>query len=380
MQHLLLRLAGAVVGEPLFAESAKLIVESWVRICGAASATLVTPVDASTLLLTSCRPRSQDRLEFKSDEVRQPYSSLLAKDALIRMVPGGHPDPHPSVFQWPGLLSSLIVCGEPERLIEEAVCVLRSVTASLLARSVDFPVLFPSPQHLESMAEFAAGAGHEINNPLGSILGQTQLLLRLEGEIDKRQSLETIGSQAWRIRDMIGDAMLFARPPAATPAQADLVTVVQDAAVNTAANHTDNERHSPVDVEFRCSESRLAAEVDSTQIALLVSHLVRNGIESVRGTGQAGAVTVVLKKSRVADIAELLVRDSGPGIRDANVRRHLFDPFFSGRSAGRGLGFGLSLAWQVVRLHHGLMFQCNTPNDGGCEFHVALPLTLSSPA
>jgi signal transduction histidine kinase len=70
---------------------------------------------------------------------------------------------------------------------------------------------------LKSLAEFAAGAGHEINNPLGTILGRSQLLLRQESDPERRRWLAAIGGQALRIRDMISDTMVFARPPAPKP-------------------------------------------------------------------------------------------------------------------------------------------------------------------
>ena len=69
----------------------------------------------------------------------------------------------------------------------------------------------------EALAEFAAGAGHEINNPLATIAGRVQILLRDETDANRRQDLATIGAQALRVRDMIGDLMLFGRPPAPRP-------------------------------------------------------------------------------------------------------------------------------------------------------------------
>src|SRR5690606_19910354 len=79
---------------------------------------------------------------------------------------------------------------------------------------------------LASLAEFAAGAGHEINNPLATIRGRVQMLLRDETDPERRQALATIGGQALRIRDMIGDTMLFARPPEPRPESLDLVEVI----------------------------------------------------------------------------------------------------------------------------------------------------------
>ena len=77
-------------------------------------------------------------------------------------------------------------------------------------------------EKLEALAEFAAGAGHEINNPVATIVGRVQMLLEGEADEDRRQQLITIGAQALRIRDMIGDLMLFARPPQPRRARLDL--------------------------------------------------------------------------------------------------------------------------------------------------------------
>ena len=81
---------------------------------------------------------------------------------------------------------------------------------------------------LRALAEFAAGAGHEINNPVATIAGYVQLLLATEKDPERRQALLTIGGQAYRIRDMIGDAMLFARPPKPQPVAGDLACELRE--------------------------------------------------------------------------------------------------------------------------------------------------------
>src|SRR2546425_8106692 len=81
---------------------------------------------------------------------------------------------------------------------------------------------------LAALAEFAAGAGHEINNPVATIVGRAELLLKDETNPERRQALLTIGAQALRVRDMIGDLMLFARPPKPEPQSLDLDEVVED--------------------------------------------------------------------------------------------------------------------------------------------------------
>jgi C4-dicarboxylate-specific signal transduction histidine kinase len=85
--------------------------------------------------------------------------------------------------------------------------------------------------------------------------------------------------------------------------------------------------------------------------------------------GGGGQITVGVRQS--GDTVQISVADNGPGVSDA-IRPHLFDPFFSGREAGRGLGFGLTKAWRIVTDHGGDLSHHPTPN-GGATFVIALP-------
>lgn len=198
---------------------------------------------------------------------------------------------------------------------------------------------------LEAMAEFAAGAGHEINNPVATIAGRTALLLRAETNPERRRALETIGGQAYRIRDMIGDAMTIARPPA--PILENLATT---AAMNQVLDSFD-ERFSAASVTTHCDlDDSIVLQADPEQFRVVISCLLLNALEA---SSDGDAVTMRLSTiSLPAGMAELAVTDQGPGLTD-NEREHLFDPFFSGRQAGRGLGFGLSKCWRIVQMHGG---------------------------
>src|SRR6267142_1449058 len=98
---------------------------------------------------------------------------------------------------------------------------------------------------LRALAEFAAGAGHEINNPVATIVGYAQQLLAGETDPDRRHALATIGAQAYRIRDMIGDIMLFARPPAPNPRHIELSEVLREVVGKT----SDEARGAAIRVE-----------------------------------------------------------------------------------------------------------------------------------
>jgi signal transduction histidine kinase len=199
---------------------------------------------------------------------------------------------------------------------------------------------------LEALAEFAAGAGHEINNPLAAISGRAQLLLRGETNPEKRRHLLTIGAQALRIRDMIGDLMLFARPPAPVPAPRELSSLV-----SSMLGRFDEAFHGKSLQLRQCLESEVPIWADETQLTVVVSELLRNAIQW-SPTGGTVEVTTCRHADEGPQWACLIVRDEGPGL-SARDREHLFDPFYSGRQAGRGLGFGLPKCWRLVNRHGG---------------------------
>jgi signal transduction histidine kinase len=134
---------------------------------------------------------------------------------------------------------------------------------------------------LASLAEFAAGAGHEINNPLATISGRVQMLLREETDPERRQALMTIGGQALRIRDMIGDLMLIGRPPEPRLEQVDLrdaVSAAVDPLRELAARNDCNIRLDAVDP--------VEVQADPVQLKVVVASLVRNAIEAQRNGGE----------------------------------------------------------------------------------------------
>ena len=217
---------------------------------------------------------------------------------------------------------------------------------------------------LAAMAEFAAGAGHEINNPVATIVGRVELLLKDETNPERRQSLLNIGAQALRIRDMIGDLMLFARPSKPEPKLLDLVQAVDDVLRKLAEIF----RAKSLSVERR-GEPSLPIWADPVQLRIVISNLLHNSVNAVAASLITIGCSGTAQDSR--RWAVLTVHDCGTGL-SAQDREHLFDPFYSGRQAGRGLGFGLSKCWQIVDQHGGRI-ECDSSPAQGTTFRVFWP-------
>jgi signal transduction histidine kinase len=210
---------------------------------------------------------------------------------------------------------------------------------------------------LRALAEFAAGAGHEINNPVATIVGYVQQLLAGETDPDRRHALATIGAQAYRIRDMIGDVMLFARPPTPRPQVLDLSAVLRE----TIEQFSGPARDGSLRIEFE-ADPDVPIYADPIQLRIVISSLLRNSVEaSAAGVTIAVEARIVVAEGR--RLAVFSIGDNGPGM-SAGEREHLFDPFYSGRQAGRGLGFGLSKVWRIVTLHGGTIAVASPPSGG----------------
>ena len=196
-----------------------------------------------------------------------------------------------------------------------------------------------SSARLEAIRELAYGAGHEINNPLANIAARAQALLYDEHEPERQRRLATIVDQAFRARDMIGGLMIFARPPKPNRVEVNLAELLQSVLASmqpTAEEHGVRlmlDVHSNQDYVF----------VDRGQIEDSLRSILSNAIEAILHGG-----TVAVKAARSDQgLLLLTVGDNGIGM-DRETMARIFDPFFSGREAGRGIGLGLSKAFRLI--------------------------------
>jgi two-component system, NtrC family, sensor kinase len=207
---------------------------------------------------------------------------------------------------------------------------------------------------LGALAELAAGAGHEINNPLAVISGQAQYLLAHEEEPARRRALQTITGQAQRIHHILTELMQFARPPAAHKQFVDVPGLVRDVVESLQGLAGDRK------VRLVCPEPEpVTLLADPAQARTALTCLLRNAIEAAPAEGWAG----VRVESSANGTVDLVVEDNGGGLAQVNSE-HIFDPFYSGRKAGRGRGLGLPTAWRLAR-----------QQDGDVSFDAAGPPT-----
>ncbi len=274
-----------------------------------------------------------------------------------------------SLLQWPRCSVSEARAGDAATTAGDRPAVddlLREDAAAFAGRFAEAV----EQEKLLALKEFAYGASHELNNPLANIAGRAQALLSGESDPKRRMALSAIAAQAMRAHEMISDLMLFAKPPALDIKQVDLVDVVRRS-INQINNQTWNR---PREIVFEANHP-ITIDGDASHLTTVVVVLLRNAVE-VEGSVPRRIEVRLTESDR--DHVTLTVSDNGAGITELQ-RARIFDPFYSGREAGRGLGFGLPKCWRIVQLHGGrieVVSKCGG-NDCGSSFAVALPRAIS---
>jgi len=213
-------------------------------------------------------------------------------------------------------------------------------------------------ENVTSMGEMAAGAAHEINNPLAIISGRAQQLADDEAAPERRQALQTIVQQADRISEIIGELRLLACPPAPEFQAVDAGALAREAAAEFQAAGP-----SPtVRVEVESPLSAVTVRVDPKQLTAALNELIRNAVAACAGR-EGAAVRVAVQPVPTQGAVRVVVADNGPGM-DAKVRARAFDPFYTGREAGRRKGLGLPRAYRTVQVNGGQMTLESAPGRG----------------
>jgi C4-dicarboxylate-specific signal transduction histidine kinase len=278
-------------------------------------------------------------------------------------------------------LAGYLTCGNgpesglvPKTDVDLRLSALVRRLADYESRLADFDARLER-EKLDSLKELAYGASHEINNPLANIAARAQTLLQDESHPERARTLTAIHRQAMRAHEMIADLMLFARPPKLNLARCDLAAIVRGIVHELLPRAQEQNTQLVVHLD----DAPIELQADATQLAVAIHAVVKNAFEAL---GDSGTIQIVARRTEVMNQpgAEVVVRDDGPGISE-DVRRHLFDPFFSGREAGRGLGFGLSKCWRIVTDHGGRVIVGQSA-EGGAEIAIQLAgaCTLGAPS
>ncbi len=165
--------------------------------------------------------------------------------------------------------------------------------------------------------------------------------------------------------------MLFAKPPALVRETIDLVDLLRQV-----VQRLQQEAGPELVCRWHSEQPVCRMEADPVQLAVALRAIGQNAIEVMEAGGtlqfRLGPLPTEPHETLPVPWVEVVIEDTGPGL-SAEQRQHLFDPFYSGREAGRGLGLGLSKAWRIVQLHQGRI-EVLQHEGPGATFRLCLPV------
>lgn len=219
-------------------------------------------------------------------------------------------------------------------------------------------------ERLAAVGQVAAGVSHEIDNPVGIILGYAQLLLDDCPAGDPRaDDLRAIIAECHRCKRITGGLLGLVRTGDPRREPVDLLRLI----IETVESLRPQKLFRQIEIHLPVPEEVSEVWADSDRIRQVLMNLFLNAAQAMKGEGE---IWVELVDSRAHVVVE--VHDNGPGFVDANLER-VFEPFFTTKGGGEGTGLGLPICRKLVEEHGGEITATVSPR-GGALLSVSLPL------
>jgi two-component system NtrC family sensor kinase len=220
-------------------------------------------------------------------------------------------------------------------------------------------------ERLAATAELVAGVAHEINNPLQTIVGRTELLMDQIQSVDSRRDLEFVRVEAARAGQIVRNLLAFVRRTSFERTAADLTELVR----RTVSLRTYHLKQKGVEIELALEDRPLPVHVSVEEIQQVFLNLLLNAEHAILSTRPYG--TIRIRTGAGEGIAWLEVADDGPGV-PPELKGRIFEPFFTTKEVGQGTGLGLSISIGIASSHGGSLRL--EPAAAGACFRLSLPL------
>jgi len=219
---------------------------------------------------------------------------------------------------------------------------------------------------LASIGELASGIAHELNNPLTSVIGFSQLLLSKDLPDDIREDIKVIHSEARRTAEVMKNLLIFARKHAPVKQLVDINSVIEKVLTVRAYE----QRVENIQVITRLAPDLPVTMADYFQLQQVFLNIIINAEHFMLEAHQRGTLTITTQ--RIGNTIRASFTDDGPGIAKENLG-HLFDPFFTTKEVGQGTGLGLSICHGIITEHNGRIY-AESELGKGATFVVELPI------
>jgi PAS domain S-box-containing protein len=225
-------------------------------------------------------------------------------------------------------------------------------------------------ERLAAMGAMIGGVAHELNNPLTSILGVSELLQDSQTTDAARKQIAILQQQARRAAEIVHNLTYFSRPPSPGRTPVNLGEIVE----RTLNLHAYSLRKNSITVDFLREPALPYVEGDPHQLMQVFLNLILNAEQAIREARDRG--TLRIRLGNTGDSVWASFQDDGPGI-PSDTLASIFDPFYTTKRPGRGTGLGLSICKSVMKEHNGTIEAANAPG-GGAVFTVTLRAATSS--
>jgi PAS domain S-box-containing protein len=219
-------------------------------------------------------------------------------------------------------------------------------------------------ERLSAIGELIAGVAHEINNPLQTIIGCTELMLD-DAQASNRPDLELVRKEAMRAGQIVRNLLAFARRGVSDRIVLDLNALVE-ATADLRVYHL---QQINIALTLHCAPHPLPVLVNREEIRQVILNLLLNAEHAIVSSG-AGGGSITIETLDGDGVHSVEVSDSGPGI-SPELRGRIFEPFFTTREVGEGTGLGLSISLGIVSSHGGTLALVDSPR--GARFRLSLP-------
>jgi two-component system, NtrC family, sensor kinase len=222
-------------------------------------------------------------------------------------------------------------------------------------------------EKLSGIGEFVAGVAHELNNPLTSVIGFSELLRQGDQEPKHRRYVDTILKSAQRCQKIVQSLLSFARrhQPERKPV---CLNALVEAALEILQYHL---RTSNIEIITSFDPKLPQAMVDPHQIQQVFLNLINNARQAIEAHQPKGWIKITTEAR--GENVRVSIQDNGPGISQENLSK-IFDPFFTTKEIGKGTGLGLSLCYGIIKEHAGTIVPRSRSGEGA-TFIIELPVT-----
>lgn len=262
---------------------------------------------------------------------------------------------------WRTMRASASPLFDAENKLSGAIVSVRDITVE---KKLEQQII--QSERLAAMGQMIGGFAHELNNPLTSILGMSELLQEGEAPESVRKQMVVLQQQARRAAEIVQNLMYFSRPPAPGKTPIDLGELVQ----RTLHLHAYSLRKSNITVDFLKETSVPVVSGDAHQLMQVFLNLILNSEQAMREVRDRGTLRIRIEKQEKS--VSVIFQDDGPGI-SPDILPNIFDPFYTTKRPGRGTGLGLSISKAILREHNGNVEATSGPG-GGAVFTVTLPV------